>query len=72
MGEHAGLAGAGARDDEQRRAMVDDRGALGIVQPVQQRIRVGDADGSGTGGGGRAIDAASLGGRTGRLGRELE
>ena len=37
-GQHPGLAGAGAGDDEQRRALVDDRRALGLVEPVEQVV----------------------------------
>ena len=42
VGEHPGLARAGAGDDEQRRAGVHDGGALLLVQPLQQRGRVDD------------------------------
>ena len=37
-GQHPGLAGARARDDEQRAALVDDRGALGLVEPLEQLL----------------------------------
>ncbi len=40
VGEHAGLAGAGAGDDEQGGAGVHDGRALVLVQPVEQRGRV--------------------------------
>ena len=37
VGEHPGLARAGAGDDQQRAALVDDRRALLRVEPVEQR-----------------------------------
>ncbi|MDH6190971.1 hypothetical protein M2168_004003 [Streptomyces sp. CZ24] len=46
VGEHAGLAGTGSGDDEQRRPAVDDGGALLVVESVEQGGRI---DG-GTGG----------------------
>lgn len=38
--QHTGLAGAGTRDDEQRRALVDDGLALLRVEPLEQDRRV--------------------------------
>ena len=37
-GQHPGLAGAGAGDDEQRRAGVADRGPLRVVEPLEQLL----------------------------------
>ena len=36
MGEHAGLARAGARDDEHRAVAVGDRVVLGAVEAIEQ------------------------------------
>ena len=47
MGEHAGLARAGAGDDQQRAALVQDGLALLRVEPVEQVGQVG-ADGAGS------------------------
>jgi hypothetical protein len=40
MGEHTGLAGAGAGHDQQRPAGVGHRGPLRPVEPGQQRLRI--------------------------------
>ena len=37
-GQHPGLARPGAGDDQQRRALVDDRGALRLVEPLEQLL----------------------------------
>ena len=37
-GQHPGLARAGAGHDEQRRALVDDGLALGLVEPLEQLL----------------------------------
>ena len=40
VGQHPGLARAGAGDDQQRRAGVDDRLPLRRVEPVEQLLRI--------------------------------
>ena len=42
-GEHPGLARPGAGDDQQRRALVDDGGALGLVETLEELVAGGAA-----------------------------
>ena len=60
VGEHPGLAGAGAGHDEQRRPGVHDGGALLVVQPVEQRGGVDD-------GAGGAVAVVRVPGRRGHV-----
>ena len=62
VGEHAGLARAGAGEDQQRPLAVRDRLALGLVEPREQRVEVGAGSrtsaavyGSDAGGGQRPV-----------------
>ena len=62
-GEHAGLARPGAGDHEQGRPLVDDGGALRLVETLEQLVL---ASGAGDGGAPRLPDSSAAGG----LGRE--